>query len=53
MTPFCGMNAETGEATPAPPGKVGHCGVSEQAAPLIVEEGIWVCQADSSWMDGR
>lgn len=51
--PFCGMNDETGEKTPAAPGTVGHCGVRQSEAPLLVEDGIWVCQSDSSWMEDR
>lgn len=47
---FCGEDVETGLAVPPEPGTVGYCGAVEPV-PLIVEGGVWVCQADSSWME--
>lgn len=52
---YCGQNATTGEMTPTPPELVGYCGPDcSHCAPhpfYAVEDGVWVCAADSSYLD--
>lgn len=52
---FCGQDAVTGALVPPEPGKCGYCGPDcGHCAPhrfYALEDGVWVCAADSSYLD--
>lgn len=52
---YCGLVEATGERAPAPIGKVGFCGPTcphcATKPEYVLEDGIWVCVADSSYVE--